>query len=343
MVRTHTKKNLRNRTFSIIGVLLVVNTAVAHVLTTQIVTRSYAETIVKDASVVIPSEIDIVSESPAEATITIPVAEDKATISTYIVKEGDTLSSIAETHDISVNTIRWANSLGAKSTIRVGQKLTILPVTGVQYTIKKGDTISSIAKKFSADTEEILNSNDLEDASKIKIGMVLIIPDAAPLAVAPVKKSESKPKTVSSSKEATTKNTDNNTNSSSKEAISTKGFVTPIASGILTQGRHGTNGVDFGAPIGTAIYAAKDGVVILSKALGYNGGYGGYIVIDHGDGTQTLYAHLSGVSVEVGETVSAGAVIGKSGNTGRSTGPHLHFEVRGATNPFSSYKVGTRF
>ena len=86
------------------------------------------------------------------------------------------------------------------------------------------------------------------------------------------------------------------------------------------------------------------GEVIIARGNGaYNGGYGNYIVIKHSNGTQTLYAHLSKVSVSVGDEVNTGEVIGKSGNTGRSTGPHLHFEVRGATNPFTKYKVGTHF
>jgi murein DD-endopeptidase MepM/ murein hydrolase activator NlpD len=97
-----------------------------------------------------------------------------------------------------------------------------------------------------------------------------------------------------------------------------------------TQGYHGPyNGVDIGAPIGTPIYAMADGVVILARVSGYNGGYGGITIIQHDNGTQTVYAHQSAINVEAGQQVNKGQMIGKVGNTGRSSGPHLHFEIRG--------------
>jgi murein DD-endopeptidase MepM/ murein hydrolase activator NlpD len=103
---------------------------------------------------------------------------------------------------------------------------------------------------------------------------------------------------------------------------------------VRTQGIHGYNGVDLGAPAGTAVRAAAAGQVIISKASGWNGGYGQYIVVKHANGTQTLYAHLSANSVAAGATVAQGQLIGAVGNTGKSTGNHVHFEVRGAKNPF---------
>ena len=101
-----------------------------------------------------------------------------------------------------------------------------------------------------------------------------------------------------------------------------------------TQGIHGYNAVDLAAGPGSSIRAAAAGEVIVSKATGWNGGYGQYIVIRHASGAQTLYAHLSSNAVGVGNYVSQGEVIGGMGNTGRSTGNHLHFEVRGGRNPF---------
>jgi murein DD-endopeptidase MepM/ murein hydrolase activator NlpD len=111
--------------------------------------------------------------------------------------------------------------------------------------------------------------------------------------------------------------------------------------GILTQGLHGWNAVDIGAARGTPLHAAADGTVIVARIGGYNGGYGNYVVITHGNGTQTLYGHMKNVIVSSGQTVSAGQVIGYEGSTGNSTGPHLHFEVRGAANPFRNCSVGT--
>lgn len=108
----------------------------------------------------------------------------------------------------------------------------------------------------------------------------------------------------------------------------------PLRGGVKSQGIHGYNGIDIAAPVGTPILASADGAVILARTSGYNGGYGLYVVIKHNNGTQTLYAHMSRVNVSVGQTVTQGEVIGAVGNTGRSTGPHIHFEVRGARNPF---------
>jgi murein DD-endopeptidase MepM/ murein hydrolase activator NlpD len=103
----------------------------------------------------------------------------------------------------------------------------------------------------------------------------------------------------------------------------------------ITQGLHGFNAVDIGAPRGTAILAAAGGEVIVAKSGGWNGGYGSYVVIAHGNGTQTLYAHMSKVIATVGSMVGQGDTIGLVGATGEATGPHLHIEVRGAKNPFA--------
>jgi murein DD-endopeptidase MepM/ murein hydrolase activator NlpD len=107
-------------------------------------------------------------------------------------------------------------------------------------------------------------------------------------------------------------------------------------SGIKTQGIHGHNGIDIGAPSRhTSSGQRHAGTVIISKVGGYNGGYGSYVVVSHDNGTQTLYAHLSYNSVAVGDTVSQGQTVGRIGrHKAKSTGPHLHFEVRGARNPF---------
>ena len=120
----------------------------------------------------------------------------------------------------------------------------------------------------------------------------------------------------------------------SKLVNNSSGLLNPLLGAIKTQGIHGYNGVDLGAPVGTPVRASASGEVIVAKGQGWNGGYGDYIVIRHRSGIQTLYAHLSKVNVAVGEQVTAGENIALSGNSGKSTGPHLHFEVRGAKNPF---------
>ncbi len=232
-------------------------------------------------------------------------------ISVYTVRDGDSLSMIAEMFDVTTNTILWANDLASAKAIKPGQTLIILPVEGVRHVVKSGDTIDSIAKKYDGKKEEILSFNQLTNESDLTVGMTLVIPGGALHTAVPAKVTAS----VGSNK-------------------TTTGFSHPVPGAIKTQGIHGYNAVDFGVSIGTSVRAAAAGEVIVSKSSGWNGGYGQYIVIKHANGTQSLYAHLSANTVGVGDYVTAGEVIGASGNTGKSTGPHLHFEVRGAKNPF---------
>ncbi len=243
--------------------------------------------------------------------------DNNTDITEYEVNKGDTLSSIAKKFNISVETILWANDLTTKSKIKIGQKLVILPVSGISYKVKKGDTISGLAKRFNVKERDIIDFNQTED-NKLIVGENIIIPGG---------KISNNSKTNPSS--ANNKNNNKNNNNSSS------GLVRPIAGGIKTQGIHGYNGIDIGAPIGTSVFAADAGVVTLIRGgNGWNGGYGNYIVVKHKNGVQTLYAHLDKILVDKGQSVDRGQLIGKSGNTGRSTGPHLHFEVRGARNPF---------
>jgi len=232
-------------------------------------------------------------------------------ISLYVVREGDTLSEIAAMYDVSAKTILWANNIVSASKIQPGDTLVILPITGVRHVVKSGDTLASIAKKYSGDIEDILAYNQFTDAHDVVVGDTIIIPDGT-IATPPTK-----PR-----------------GSSVASGSGSSGFVHPVPGAVRTQGIHGYNGVDLAAPVGTAVRAAQGGTVIVARTSGWNGGYGLYIVIKHPNGTQTLYAHLSALSVAVGDQVVSGQTIGAVGNTGRSTGSHLHFEVRGAKNPF---------
>jgi murein DD-endopeptidase MepM/ murein hydrolase activator NlpD len=217
---------------------------------------------------------------------------------------------------VSVNTIRWSNDLSSTGVIRVGQTLVILPVNGVRYTVKKGDTVASIAKKFKGDADEILNYNVLSLEDGLSVGQSIVIPDGVVAAPPIVPR-------------ATSKN--NVAKYSGPELV---GYYLRPVPGPKTQGIHGNNGVDMGNPIGTTVVASAPGEVIIARSSGWNGGYGQMVVITHPNGTQTLYGHLSQVDVSAGMYVVQGQRIGAVGNTGRSTGPHLHFEVRGAKNPF---------
>lgn len=235
-------------------------------------------------------------------------------ISIYIVRPGDTLSHIALMFDVSVNTIRWANDIPASGTIRIGQVLTILPVDGIKYTVKKGDTLSAIAKKFKADAEEIANYNLIAQGSELEIGSEIIIPDGV-ITPPPAPRLGSLVR--------------------GNGGPSLPGyFIHPLLGARKTQGLHGRNGVDFGAPFGTPVIASASGQVIVARSAGWNGGYGVMTVINHPNNTQTLYAHMSKLEIWQGQSIVQGQVIGYIGCSGRCTGPHLHFEVRGARNPF---------
>lgn len=251
-----------------------------------------------------------------------PVGEDEiaqnkthsSEIRVYTVRNGDSLSEVAEMFGVTTNTIMWANDLNRATEIQPGDTLVILPIVGVQHIVKKGDTIATIAKKYEGDVEEILAYNQLTSADSLAVGDTIIIPGGA-MHAAPVR-------------------TSSNSQPVKTSGASSAGFSHPAPSSVKSQGIHGYNAVDLAGGYGSSIRAAAAGEVIVSKNAGWNGGYGQYIVVRHPNGVQTLYAHLSSNAVGVGDYVSAGEVIGGMGSTGRSTGTHLHFEVRGAKNPF---------
>lgn len=233
-------------------------------------------------------------------------------ISTYVVRRGDTISGIAQMFGVSINTIIWNNDIQG-GLIREGEKLIILPITGVQHTVKQGDTLRSVVARYKGDLREVLKFNNLSENDPLTVGQVIIIPDGevgAPRYYLP--------------------------------AAPLRGggpdyagyYMQPLLGGYRTQGLHGYNAVDLANAYGAPIFAAAAGTVIINRDSGWNGGYGRYIVIQHDNGTQTLYAHNSQNIVYEGQVVSRGQVIGFIGSSGRVTGPHLHFEIRGARNPF---------
>ena len=267
------------------------------------------------------------AEGPSGSTA--DVVEPKSRqISIYVVREGDNLSTIAEMFDVSVNTIKWANDISRGDTIRIGQTLTILPISGLEHTIKKGDTLASIAKKYKGDAEEIAQFNDLDVNGPLAVGTDILIPNGE-IAVTTVASSYSTHSGVVVNG-TTVYEPAHDTGGPSY----TNYYIAPLSKYVRTQGIHGYNAVDLAAPSGTPIMASASGDVIVSRSSGWNGGYGSYVVVKHDNGTQTLYAHMSKDIVSVGQHVQQGQVIGYVGSTGLSTGPHLHFEIRGAKNPF---------
>lgn len=264
----------------------------------------------------IVDESALVSSGPVGAD-QIAEGNNSGEIRVYTVREGDSLGAVAEMFSVTANTIRWANDLSKDTEIQPGQTLVILPIAGVRHIVKSGDTIGTIAKKYEGDADEILSFNQLASASDIVVGDTLIIPGGELHSTqAPVKETKSG-------------------KGKSSGGGSGAGFMHPAPGSVKTQGIHGYNAVDLAGSTGSTIRAAAAGEVIVAKSGGgWNGGYGNYIVVKHRNGTQTLYAHLSSLSVGVGSYVEQGQTIGGMGNTGKSTGTHLHFEVRGGRNPF---------
>lgn len=272
----------------------------------------------RDVTIVNGSAI-LVASTPDEFSGNTPIpASDQ--ISVYVVRKGDTLSAIAKMFGVSANTIRWANDISRGGGVGVGQKLVILPISGVQYTIKKGDTMAKIATSYKTDADELRSFNGAEEDEKLAVGDMIIIPNGVELEAPPI----------------TTKKGIRSFISDISSFTATDGYFVRPTAGRKTQGLHGNCrcGVDFHAGNGTVIVASAAGTVVVSRDSGWNGGYGQYIVIKHENGTQTLYAHLSGNVATEGQNVYQGQIIAYSGATGKSFGPHLHFEVRGGRNPF---------
>ena len=235
----------------------------------------------------------------------------------YIVEGGDTISSIAANFGISQSTILWENKLSDTDYIKPGQKLTILPIDGVTHTVKKGDTVASIAKKYKADEEKLLAFNRLASGEALTEGEELIVPDGVidtPSAPAP------------SPSTATRKFAFINIPPPARVTQGSR-LQWPAPSRRINQYfkfRH--TGIDIDGDVGQAIYAADSGVVESVIYARY--GYGYHVVINHGGGKETLYAHASKIFVKPGQSVKRGQTMALDPLTGRTTGAHLHFEIR---------------
>ena len=241
-------------------------------------------------------------------------------ILSHTVTAGDSLYAIAAQYGISAETLMWANDMELNpDLLRLGQELVVLPVNGVYHTVEAGDTVETIAKRYKALAANILNfeTNELDPQNpQLAVGQKLVVPNGVKPAVVRRIQIYSGPVPVSAS-------------------TGTGRFGWPAA-GTITQGfKPFHKAVDIGAYPGAPIKAADSGYVVVA---GWSTvGYGNYVVIDHGNGFQTLYAHLIRYYVAAGDSIAKGTIIGQMGNTGNSTGPHLHFEIRQGgiqRNPF---------
>lgn len=238
---------------------------------------------------------------------------------THAVQEGETLSSIAERYNLQVSTIVWENAIDEKTKLKPGQTLRILPEDGVRHKVSRGETIFSIAKKYGledeAEAQAILNypfNEFLNDETfELATGQFLMVPGG---------EKKDQPTIVPVTRVAQRLTPD------AGSVTATGAFVWP-ASGKITQGyRFYHKAYDIANRSGGPILAADSGTVIVAGWT--SSGYGNHIMVDHGNGYVTLYAHLSLIQVREGQRLNRGDVMGQMGSTGRSTGTHLHFEIR---------------
>jgi murein DD-endopeptidase MepM/ murein hydrolase activator NlpD len=251
----------------------------------------------------------------------------KGEITEYRVQEGDTVSSIAQKFGVTMDTIIWENSLKSVNSIKVGQILRILPVTGVRHIVKRGETIYSIAKSYQVDAQNIIdypfNTFSNDETFALSAGQELIIPDGI------------KPKEVVVDK--TTLVT--RTVAPIPGVVGEGNFMWPTGGVISQRYSWYHQAVDIANASHPDILASQGGTVVTA---GWNaGGYGNYVIIDHGNGYRTLYAHMvtNSIIVKPGQVVSQGQKIGVMGSTGRSTGTHLHFEVIGPSGKLNPLTV----
>lgn len=234
----------------------------------------------------------------------------------YTIRPGDTIGSVAKSFGVSVNTILWANSITDPRSLKTGDQILILPISGVRHEVKKGDTITSVARKYRATVEDIQQFNGLAVGEELSPGTIVIVPNG--------ELRESGP--AGSNLPAA--------NLFANLPVYQGYYLRPIVGGRRSRGIHGFNGVDLAATCGLPVLASADGTVLITRSSGWNGGYGRYLVIAHANNTQTLYAHLKELNAAPGESVRQGQVIAAIGSSGNSTGCHVHFEIRGARNLF---------
>ncbi len=233
--------------------------------------------------------------------------EKKPEIFVHKVHAGETLWDIAKAYGITIDAILSANALRDPNRIAVGQELRILSVQGVLHQVAVGESLWEIAERYEVSIDEIVKANSIQDPNRLNPNAEVVIPGATRL----------KPRDVL--------------------VVSgqlQRAFDWPakgrISSPFGPRWGRMHNGLDIAVSTGTPIKAAADGRVNFA---GWNGGYGILVIIDHGNNVETRYAHNSRLNVKVGQKVNRGDVIAYSGNTGVSTGPHSHFEIRHRGTP----------
>ena len=238
----------------------------------------------------------------------------------YTVKTGDTLSGIATQFDVTTATVAWANDIYNPDHLVPGATLRIPPTSGALHKVGAGDTLSYIARRYQVDVEDIIAHplNSFVDPDSLSLGKEIMIPGGVTPAAIPAPGSVARP------------------GAAPVPPHDGRSLHWPTRGPILSWFTGYHRGLDISPAYGTPVYAAERGRVVLVRYLRY--GYGYYLIIDHGNGYRTLYAHMSSIYVRPGSTVYRGQNIGQVGSTGRSTGPHLHFEVHAYGRAVDPYR-----
>jgi murein DD-endopeptidase MepM/ murein hydrolase activator NlpD len=297
----------------------------------------------------VPARSALAQPEVAHPAARAPSSMPPAVPTRYVVREDDTLTSIARRRGVSVGAVTRANNLTDANVLRAGQMLTMPPSSGALYAVRHGDTVESVARAHNVSAGGIVAVNGLAEDASLAPGRQLLIPaprrvdplfsPAVPVYLAAARASAPTPirapaPTSSTGSAAVT------TTTRKLPTIAWPLSLKPSRSAITTAFRPAPtsqepkrhDGIDIAAPKGTAIRAAAGGTVTRAQR-GWNGGYGWMVVVDHGDGVSTRYAHLNELSVAVGDRVGPGQQVGTVGSTGLSTGPHLHFELRLRSTP----------
>ena len=255
------------------------------------------------------------STSRALRGLVLPLGESRPDVRTsvivYEVQPGDTVLGIAQRFGLEGNSLLWANERLADNPdfLSIGQELNILPVDGAMHVVASGETVESLAKKYDVEVEAITRyeGNHLSEPYALTVGQDLIIPGGVKPYVPRVIQYNASVSAPSNMQRAT------------------GSFGWPMA-GWISQGFwEGHRAIDIATSLGTPIVAADNGYV--AAAQWSDVGYGRMVIVDHGNGFRTLYAHMQAYYVSVGQAVTKGQQLGICGSTGNSTGPHLHFEV----------------
>ena len=296
-----------------------------------------------------------------------PVAASPQTPASYVVAPGDTLGSIAARYGVNVEWVRLANDLPNASLLQVGQSLQVPTSGGPVHLVRPGETVSQIAAAYGVDPETVASANELDGDLLLMPGQRLLIPGGVPPVATPVAADPTPAPRVQPAPTSTARPVSAAAAAPTPSATPVRPAPTaapvearaaprtptsPPASapataavhaaslnvpggplswplgGAITQrfGENGHSGLDIAGPIGAPVKSAAPGTVVVAAKL--STGYGWRIMIDHGGGYSSLYAHLSAFSVAEGDRVARGQVIGAVGATGIATGPHLHFEMR---------------